>query len=195
MSLREKDILRMRQEGLQRKHNSIYGSHVFINRQYIEFIMEEIYPPMVRLMLPKSFMDMPPAVAKQKYPSEHRPTVIKTSPDLAINFAFQYFEETIPEEEIAKAAKYYYCMFQKCYPGYGYLEYDQGFRDAKEEHVLAWYIYSNPTMTNTVFNIHAFTAVEGRLLQCIFNAPEKPFLHWKPYVFEVFRSIVSGREA
>lgn len=191
MSLREKEILRMRQKGIEEKYNSIYGSHVFIGRQYTEFMREEIYPPMVSIMLPKSFMDMPVMLARQKYPSEHRPTVIKTSPDLSINFAFQYFEERITEEELVKTARYFYGVFQKYYPGYEYLEFDHGCYGEEEEHILAWYIYSNPTITETVFNLHAFTAVEGRLLQGIFNAPEKSFYHWKPYVFEVFKSVTS----
>ncbi len=194
MVLKEKNILKMRQKGIEEKYHSIYGSHVFIGRQYVEFIMTDIYPPMVRMLLPKLFLDMPPLMAKQKYPSENRPTVIKTSPDLSINFAFQYFEESIRQEELIDTTRGYYRLLQKCCPGYGYLECSEGYRDAKEEHILAWYIYSNPTLTDTLFNIHAFTVVEGRLLQCIFNASEQPFYQWRPYVFEAFGSITSGRE-
>ncbi len=194
MSLNEKDILKMRQEGIEEKYHSIYDSHVFIDRQYIEFAMTDIYPSMVKMMLPKSFVDMPSIIAKQKYPSEYRPTVIKTSLDLSINFAFQYFNEQIPEKEMVNTTRQYYSLLQKCYPGYGYLECSEAYRDEEEKHILAWYIYSNPTLTDTVFNLHAFTAVEGRLLQCIFNAPKGPFYHWKPYVFEAFHSITSGRD-
>lgn len=158
--LREEDILKMRQQGMEEKYNSIYSSHLFINRQHMEFAMEDIYPPMVGIMLPKSFVDMPMAIAKQKYPSEYRPTVIKTSPDLSINFAFQYFEQAIQEEEIGKTARYYYGILQKCYSGYGFLGFEEGYRKNKEEHALAWYVYRNPTLTDTVLNIHAFTAVE-----------------------------------
>lgn len=193
MEFREKEILRLRQQGIEEKYHSIYDSYVFIGRQYIEFTMQDIYPPVVRIMLPKFFMDMPSTLAKQKYPSEHRPTVIKTSPDLSINFAFQYFEKNIAEEDIPKAARYYYSMLQKCYPGYDYLDFDQCFRGDKDE-VLAWYIYSNPTITDVVFNIHAFMAVEGHLLQGIFNAPEKSFYEWKPYITEIFKSVTSARD-
>lgn len=63
----------------------------------MEFSLQDIYPPMVSLMLPKSFVDMPELIAKQKYPSEYQPTVIKTSYDLAVNFAFQYFDQKMKE--------------------------------------------------------------------------------------------------
>lgn len=191
--LRETKIIEMRQRGLEEKYNSIYESHVFIGRQYIEFVLQDIFPQSVRGMLPKTFIDMPDIFAKQKYPSQHRPAVIKTSPDLAVNFAFQYFEERVPVEELVQAARYFYGMLQKCYPGYGYLDFSQGCRRDEEENKLAWYIYSNPTMTDTVFNIHAFTIVEGRLLQGIFNAPETLFVQWKPYALEAFQSITSER--
>ncbi|MBQ9989540.1 MAG: hypothetical protein IJP31_01145 [Lachnospiraceae bacterium] len=191
--IRENKILDMRQEGLEEKYSSIYGDHVFIGRQCVEFVMEDIYPPMVRVMLPRQFMDMPATLAKQKYPSEYRPTVIKTSPDLSINFAFQYFEERVPEKELMQGARYFYGTLQKCYPGYDYLDFSQGCRKDDESHKLVWYIYSNPTITDTVVNIHAFTIVEERLLQGIFNAPEMVFAWWKPYALEVFESITSGR--
>ncbi len=193
MALTEKEILEMRRRGMDEKYRSIYDSHVFINREYVEFSMQDIYPPMVKIMLPKSFVDMPVLIAKQKYPSEQRPTVIKTSYDLAVNFAFQYFEEKVREEDVVTATRYYYSVLQKCYPGYGFLDCSEHYRDKERKHVMAWYIYSNPTITDTVYNIHGFTTVEGRLLQCIFNAPEAAFNCWKSYVLEVFDSVTSGR--
>ncbi len=193
MALTEKEILEKRWKGMGEKYRSIYDSHVFINREYMEFSMQDIYPPMVKIMLPRHFVDMPELIAKQKYPSEQRPTVIKTSYDLAVNFAFQYFEQKIKEEDIATATRYYYGVLQKCYPGYGFLGCSEHYRDKDRKHVLAWYSYSNPTMTDIVCNIHGFTAVEGRLLQCIFNAPEAVFDCWRPYVFEVFDSVTPGR--
>lgn len=194
MPLKEKEILKKRWDGICEKNQSIYDNHVFIEREYMQFSRQDIYPPMVSIMLPRSFVDLPELFARQKYPSEYRPTVIKTSYDLAVNFAFQYFEQKIKEEEIVTATRYYYGTLQKCYPGYGYLECSEHYRDAGKKHVLAWYSYSNPTITDVIYNIHAFTAVEGRLLQCIFNAPENLFNSWKPYVFEIFDSVTSSRE-
>lgn len=55
-------------------------------------------------------------------------------------------------------------------------------------------LLQQPAITHVIYNIHAFTAVEGRLLQCIFNAPENLFNSWKPYVFEIFDSVTSSRE-
>lgn len=193
MPLKESDILKMRQDGIFKKRHSIYDSYVIINGERLEFEPQDIYPPMVRMMLPKSFIDLPSVMAKQKYPSEHRPTVIKTNVALDVNFAFQYFSQKIKEEDVVTATRYYYSVLQKCQPGNDYLDCSEYYRDPEEAHVLAWYSYSNPTITDPVFNIHAYTAVEGRLLQCIFNAPELPFNYWNPYVFEVFNSITSGR--
>lgn len=189
--MEEKSILKMRQEGIYARNHSIYDSHVFIHGERMEFAMQDIFPPAVRVMLPVSFLEMPIVMAREKYPSEYRPKVILTSPDLLVNFAFQYYEERIREEEVATAARYYYSILQKCYSGYGFLECSECLREG--EHVLAWYSYSSPTINDTLFHIHAFTAVEGRLLQCIFNAPQPLFDCWKPYASEVFRSVGTGR--
>ena len=155
MPLKEKEILKKRWDGICEKNQSIYDNHVFIEREYMQFSMQDIYPPMVRLMLPRSFVDLPELLARQKYPSEYRPTVIKTSYDLAVNFAFQYFEQKIKEEEIVTATRYYYGTLQKCYPGYGYLECSEHYRDAEKKHVLAWYSYSNPpSPTSYIISMH-----------------------------------------
>lgn len=193
MPLKERDIIKMRQDGIFKKRHSIHDDYVMIGGERQEFELQDIFPPMVRILLPKSFMDLPSVMARQKYPSEHRPSVIKTNAGLDVNFAFQYFTQKIKEEDVVTATRYYYGVLQKCQPGNAYLACGECYRDPEEAHVLAWYTYSNPTMTETVFNLHAYTSVEGRLLQCVFNAPELPFQYWNPYVFEALHSITSGR--
>ncbi len=58
MPLKEKEILKKRWDGICEKNQSIYDNHVFIEREYMQFSMQDIYPPMVRLMLPKSFVNL-----------------------------------------------------------------------------------------------------------------------------------------
>ena len=80
MNFNEKGIAALRKEAVQKKNNSIYDSYIYIADERLEFTMQDIIKPYVRMMLPKTFLELPPVIAKQMYPSQFRPAVIKTKP-------------------------------------------------------------------------------------------------------------------
>jgi len=146
-------------------------------------------------MLPKTFLDLPLMIAKQMYPSEYRPPIIKTNPSMTVNFAFTYFKDKIQMNEVATCARYYLETLKQLYPGNQYFENSEHFIDEERTRVLGWYSFGNPTLEGYHYNIHAFTELEGRLLYCIFLSNKKEcFEEWKPFAFEVFHSITSGRK-
>lgn len=193
MNYTEKETARLRKAALLDKKRSIYDSYVYISGERLEFMEQDIIRPQVRVMLPKTFMDVPPALAKYMYPSEFRPAVIRTNPSLTVNFAFTLFDVALPASEAATCARFYLATMKKMYPGNHYLDHSEHFTDEEETRVLGWYSFSNPTIAEPIFNIHAFTSVEGRLLYCIFHTSEEKFEEWTPYAFEVFNSTASGR--
>ena len=145
------------------------------------------------MMLPKTFLDLPPLIAKQMYPSEFRPAVIKTNPSLTVNFSFTFFEEKLPMKEVPDCAHYYRNVMKKMYPGNRFLKNGKRYMDPEETCILGWYSFVNPTLTEPIYNIHAFTSVEERMLYCIFHTSKERFQAWEPHAFEVFDSITTGR--
>ena len=194
MKFTEKEIEAMRKAALLEKYNSIHSDYVYIGKERLEFIQQDIFYPYVRIMLPKTFLDLPEAFAKAMYPSQFRPAVIKTNPSLTVNFAFSYFDAKMNMDEVIDCTHYYLSTMRRMYPGNRYLENSEHFMDAQETRILGWYSFSNPTVEGYRYNIHAFTAIEGRLLFCIFNSAKEQFEHWKPYALEVFDSASTGRE-
>lgn len=190
----EKEIESMRRAALLEKHNSIHSSYVYIGNERLEFVEQDIFHPLVQVMLPKTFLDMPEEFAEKMYPSQFRPAVIKTNPSLTVNFAFTYFDSKIGMDEVVDCTHYYLSMMRHMYPGNRYLENSEHFMDKSETKILGWYIFSNPTIESSRYNIHAFTAIEGKLLFCIFNSSNEVFEEWKPYALEVFDSAISIRE-
>ena len=193
MGFTEEEIIRARKEALRKKNSSIYDKYLYIGNERLEFTMQEIIPPFVQMMFPKTFLDLPPEFAKKMYPSELRPAVIKTNPALTVNFAFTFFEAKLPMNEVADCARYYLASMKKMYPGNTYLDNSEHFMDKEETQILGWYSFSNPTLMEPIYNIHAYTSVEGRMLYCIFHTSKERFEVWKPHVFEAFNSIQSGR--
>lgn len=194
MKLTEKEIAELRKLALLKSKCSIFDDYIYIAGERLEFIEQNIMVPDIRGMLPKTFVDLPLAFAKQMYPSEHRPSVIKTNDSLTTNFAFHYFKENVKMNEVATCARYYLATMKKLYPGNQYLENSEHFVDEEQTRVLGWYSFTNPAIDGTIYNIHGFTNLESRLLYCTFlTATEESFNAWKPFVFEVFDSITSGR--
>lgn len=98
-------------------------------------------------------------------------------------------------DEVVTCARYYLMTMKKLYPGSQYLEISEHFIDEDQTRVLAWYSFTNPGLEGTIYNIHAFTNLADRLLYCTFlTSTGDQFEEWKPFVFEVFDSITSGRE-
>lgn len=195
MEYQEKNIIKQREISLLSKQKSIYDNYVYIDRERYEFEEQDIISPLVRMMFPASFIDLPEALAKQMYPSDYRPTVIKTNLSLTVHFAFTYFKETIKMNEVATCARYYLEVIKRLYPGNQLLGNSEFFIDKDRTRVLGWYSFANPTMDGTNYNIHAFTEVDGKLFFGVFlSTQEKRFEAWKPFAFEVLSSVTSGRE-
>jgi len=195
MKLTEKEIAELRKLALLKNKHSIHDDYVYIAGERLEFARQEVIPPSVRVMLPRTFLNLPPAIARQTYPSEHRPTVIKTNPSMTVNFAFQHFKEELPMEEVVTCTHYYLATMKKLYPGNEYLENSEHFIDEERTRVLGWYSFRNPALEGHIYNIHAFTNLEDRLLYCTFLTDTRNrFEQWKPFAFEVFDSVTSGRE-
>lgn len=195
MVFTEKEIVELRKLALLNSKQSIYDDYIYVHGERLEFTEQDLIFPDVRIMLPKTFLDLPLMIAKQMYPSEYRPPIIKTNPSMTANFAFTYFKEKIHMNEVATSAHYYLAAMKRLYPGNQYFENSEYFIDEERTRVLGWYSFRNPTVEGHNYNIHAFTELEGRLLYGIFLSNKKEcFEEWKPFAFEVFNSITSGRE-
>lgn len=194
MRFTEREIKAMKRAALLESHKSIYDKYTYIGNERLEFAWQELFSPYVKIMLPKTFLNLPVAFAKIMYPSEHRPSVIKTNPSMTINFAFSYFDAKIKMDEVITCTHYYLSFMRHLYPGNHYIENSEHFIDKAHTRILGWYVFRNPTVEGYRYNIHAFTSIEGRLLFSMFNAPKEKFEEWKPFAIEVFDSAVSERE-
>ena len=68
-------------------------------------------------MLPEGFVDMPPEMARIKYPSEQRPREIRMNGDGTVNFTFNLFEAGLEEQQIDDALGQFKSVIRKHDPG------------------------------------------------------------------------------
>lgn len=190
----EKDIAELRKVARLKKMYSIYQDYIYIYGERLEFTYQEIFASGLYMMLPNTYVNLPAQIAKIMYPSEYRPSVIKTSPSLSVNFSFTLFESKVKMNEVATCAREFRDILKKLYSNYRFMECTEHFMDDERQHVLAWYSFCHPTLTEPLYDIHAFMNIGGRLLQCMFSTTKDRFAEWKPYALEAFDSISSKPE-
>lgn len=69
-------------------------------------------------MLPEGFVDMPPEMARIKYPSEQRPQEIRMNGDGTVNFTFSLFEAGLEEQQIEDALGQFKSVIRKVNPAF-----------------------------------------------------------------------------
>ena len=105
MEYTDKEVAENRAQKEEGKYKDIYAGEVRCGSEVLFFEPINLYDNRFSVMLPKSYVDMPKALAKMKYPMENRPAVIKTNNDTTVNFAFGYYNQDFSENQVESAAK------------------------------------------------------------------------------------------
>ena len=101
MEYLDEEVLKFRNHLKRDTYNSIEGG-VYIGDEIVPFKEVMLFDEKVKIMLPDTFVDMPSAIVKLKYPSEQRPQIIKTSLDTAVNFTFSLFNQELEESQVGR---------------------------------------------------------------------------------------------
>ena len=185
----EKEILGLRKKAIQELYGSIHSAVTYIGDKRYHFIETEIPVPGILIHLPKEFIDLPPIIAKQKYPSEMRPRCIKSSTDITINFAFNHLPDKMLETDLINFRNVALDTLRKLYPQNTYLETGFNYFGEKKNRSFSWYEYYGPTLDVESYSFCAFMVKNERLLHFLFNCPKSIYEDWRPIVFEMILSI------
>lgn len=156
-----------------------YGSiqsGVYVKEILYEFEEVKLFDNKAAVMLPIVFTDMPERAAKIKYPSKNRPQIIKTNHDGSINFCFSMLEHQMSEEEIAPMADSIKDVMKKLQPATTF--YTENVEKTRTN-TFAWFTYQNHCMDGKIFNHMFVTAVDGKMVQGMFNCPSREMELWK----------------
>jgi hypothetical protein len=106
MIQREKRLRKMQKQDIQDK--------IVIQGVEYRFHRDMLFANKASILLPETFVDLPSTQAREKYPMEQRPEVIKTSLDTRVNIAFSLFPQLIKPEQIKEATKQFQSIVKKC---------------------------------------------------------------------------------
>ncbi len=184
MDYLDEEILKFRNSVKKDKYNSL-ETGMYIKSELVHFSENRIFDGRMSVMLPESFVDMPEKYAKQKYPSEQRPRVIKTSLDTTVNFTFSLLDSAFKKAFIPEVLNQFKNILQKANPAF--IFYEQGV-DVERE--LGWFDFKSYGIDEQIYNIMYVTPVDGKLMHGIFNCQYRDIPEWKEAAKQVIFSVM-----
>lgn len=156
-----------------------------VGEDELRFCEREIYPDLLWVWMPDTFDVMDRDIAALKYPNLRENALIYTNPETTINLTFTYQEAKLEpgqEQQVRNAMeKVIRQSNPTCLPlGQGCIE--------AARNQLAWFDCMTPAADCDIYNLFAFTSVNGRLLMITGNCIERVREDWE----DLFRQILGS---
>ena len=153
----------------------------------VEFTSENLFDEQVEIVLPTSFIDMPQAVAKVKYPSEYRPPIIKTSLDGTANFTFNLFDILIEGSDgLEEVAAHFQLVLKQVNPILKIYNYNEMICEGQSYRLFSYKSYG---LDMQMYNLMCVTPIRDKVLQGCFSCPYEEHELWEQIAQQIFLSI------
>ncbi|MDR0468613.1 MAG: hypothetical protein LBH09_01400 [Peptococcaceae bacterium] len=189
--MNEQEIIALQKRVMQEQFSSIHSTMTMVNGKRYHFIEQEIPNADMLLFLPREFIDLPPDIARQKYPAEDRPQCIKSSRDISINFAFKILPAKAREEDLTPMRNGVLDALRRVYPQNTYLETGVGSLSHCTGQIYCWFDYYGPTLDAESYSFNAILRHDQKPVYFVFNCPKEGYESWRLVVFEVLDTIRS----
>jgi len=183
MEFFDEKVIELRQKEKEKGYTTL-ETGIYVNRELVEFASEKLFDEQVEIVLPTSFIDMPQAVAKVKYPSEYRPPIIKTSLDGTANFTFNLFDILIEGPDgLEEVAAHFQLVLKQVNPLLKIHNYEEM---TCEERYYRLFSYKSYGLDMQMYNLICVTPIKDKILQACFNCPSEERELWEHIAQQVF---------
>lgn len=186
MEFLDERIIELRQKEKEKEYTTL-ETGIYVNRELVEFASEKLFDEQVEILLPTSFIDMPQAVAKVKYPSEYRPPIIKTSLDGTVNFTFNLFDIfTEGSDGLEEVAAHFQLVLKQVNPILKIHNDDEAVCEGQPYRLFSYKSYG---LDMQIYNLMCVTPIRDKVLQGSFSCPYEGHELWGGIARQVFLSI------
>ena len=187
MEYTDNEAAGIRAQKEENKYKDIYAGEVRCGSEILFFERVNLYDDRFSVMLPNTYIDMPKAMAKMKYPMENRPAVIKTNDDTTVNIAFGYYKKDFSEAQVESAAKGLKAGLGRMSPGARFFETQ--ILQTEDGIKFSCFDFLTTGLDTELYQLFGFLPVHKQFLHFIFNVPAKMMRTWKPVAMQVLQSI------
>lgn len=124
-------------------------------------------------------------MAKTKYPSERRPTIIYTNESGSVNIALNHTQSQVVNSQISAYTDNFKKTFENLYPSAQWYNSSVEKLNGKDVGVLE---LLTPAIDTEIYNLIWFTDLDGRLLISTFNCTKEQMNEWKPIAKSIMAS-------
>lgn len=182
MTFLDEEILKKREELKKEKYSNL-ESGIYIDGRIMTFERKNISSKF-SICVPDMMKLMPLEYARIKYPSEFRPKIILTSPDLSVNCGFTIFPEEFQCDDMLKVLSHMQSTVHRSNPDYKMypcklLKDIQG----------CYFAFRSHAMDSDMYNMFLLVQVSKRLVQGSFNCYYKDYQKWEKIVLMMWNTI------
>lgn len=164
---------------------SIYEG-ITVKDRYYEFAETSFFEDKLKMYIPTNFFDMPPAVARIKYPSGDRPKIIKTEDTGSINITLNLLANNVCEDQIAEVKDGLKVILKRLNPSY--LFFEEGV-EIIEKKPIGYFEFKSPTLDKPLFNFMFITNLERNVILGTFSCPYEDYRPWHPIARQIMQSV------
>lgn len=183
MSYIDELILKKREQKKMEERTEL-DEGLYLDGELVHFERKELLETL-SMMLPDSWKQMPEEYAKIKYPSEFRPRVIMTTPDLSTNLGFTAFSEMLQDSGTDKVMERVMSAIHRNNPDYQIYPYER-----LEKIKGCWFAFRSHAMDSDLYNMMLLVPVGKKLVLANFNCPYKDYQKWKKAVLMMWDTIM-----
>ncbi len=182
MTYQDEMILKKR-EALKKEKYKTLENGIYMDGKILRFARWEI-PDVLSIMVPDEMGEMPEAYARVKYPSEFRPQMILTTPDLAVNMGFTVFPNQIRSDDMMELLRHMHAAIHRANPDYRMnpcriLPKIEG----------CYFNFRSHAMDNGIYNMMLLVLVGKKLIQGVFNCNDRDYAKWEKVVLMMWETI------
>jgi hypothetical protein len=185
------------------EHEKIHSQNIYegitVNGLSYEFQQMAFFEGCVNVQIPTAFADMQPAMARLKYPSGERPSVIKTNDTGEIAITLNVVSHGVNDENIPMVKDGMKLILKRLNPSYLFLE--EGV-EAVAGKTLAFFEFKSPALDQPLYNLMFFLELDRRVLLGNVSCPYQDFIPWRPIARQIMQSVriesnpqVGGKDA
>lgn len=168
-------------------NQDISSGQIIIYGQTVNFAKRTLLDEKISVIVPESWTDMTPEIAKLKYPYENRPPVILTDDTAAINFTVNHLPQVLQPDGLVLFGK----MMKKFTDRMTKARFlEEGLMEAPNSDLSkSWFDFITKGMDDEIYNLMFFASLQGRVLIISFNCLQKDQERWKPIAFAMLKTL------
>ncbi|MHC1686031.1 MAG: hypothetical protein AB6733_24400 [Clostridiaceae bacterium] len=159
---------------------------VKIGNRYYEFEEQDFFDGKLKMYIPNNFKDMDEEVKDIRYPSIHRPKIIKTDDTDCINITINLIDEDLDEYSVKSYTMEMSRIIKKLNPTNVF--YSEGIKIVNDKNI-GYFEFKSTAIDDFIYNLMFFFEFYGKPMMGTFSCIHEDYIEWRDIAFQVLKTV------